>query len=761
MHAHLESFSGVIAIDDLHVADGDDEVGAFLAALIERTKGRIRWILASRSTTSLPLGTWFAYRDADMPIDEEALRFTLDEVKSAAVGLGLATRDEELSDLLSLTEGWPAAMTFALRTSTRSTDLRNVSAITREMVYRFLAEQVYSGLDEDERMLLEVAITLPTIDVAVLERAGFDRALPTVERLRERTAFIYEESPGVYQCHELFRDFLRHQSALGGKRAQQLVHERAAQALESSADLEHAIEAYVLAASSGDVVRLLEHHGFDMLERARGDVVARAIESLDDTTRRENATILALQGTLQAIAGKFARAESLLRRSLARAGYNRDLFAITSLRLASIVANQGGDVGDLLGAVGDDGEQSIARRAEALSLIAGKEAVGGDLVAARAALDRLEPLLIEIDSDIVRAKVLHYTGIAFHHLGAANRAFEVLIQSSELASELHLYSIESRADAVLSNLALHEEDDVERQLRYAESAAAAATKAGDAYALQTALLQELSAQMRRGDVEKSISIEQRLAAIRKDDLAARYLALFRSVRLAWEGRFAEAHQLVASCWTRMPFDFDRLVSGSEYALFLALDGRREESTRLVREILDQADSSELSGRFRIRSVAIAKALGALAEAINGRATQADRIIRGVKANGDAVIALTASTVENVLARLRHRGESGADRVMVGIEELCGLGYADVAKLLGAVDRVLSFGEAASQVHADLTRSEIEVLKFLDEGLIPKEIAERTERSVYTVRVHIANIIAKLGCHGRLEAIRKAQREGLI
>ena len=99
--------------------------------------------------------------------------------------------------------------------------------------------------------------------------------------------------------------------------------------------------------------------------------------------------------------------------------------------------------------------------------------------------------------------------------------------------------------------------------------------------------------------------------------------------------------------------------------------------------------------------------------------------------------------------------------MDGIEKLAKLGYADVAKLLGAVDRVLSFGEAASLSHADLTPSEIDVLKLLDEGLIPKEIAERTERSVYTVRVHIANIIAKLGCHGRSEAIRQAQREGII
>ena len=341
MHAHLESFSGVIAIDDFHVAEGDPEVAKFLIALIERSKRTIRWIIASRSTSGLPVGTWLAYRDADLPVDEHDLRFTLAEVREAARALKCALRDEELADLLALTEGWPAAMSFALRTSTRSAELRSVSAMTREMIYRLLAEQVYTALDADERDLLEVAIALPVIDVAVLERAGFDRALPIVERLRERTAFIYEESPGVYQCHDLFRDFLRHQRALSGKRSQQAVHARAASALEESGDAEHAIAAYVSAGLPADTMRLLEIHGFDLLERARGDVVARAIEALEERTRRENATALALQGALQAIAGKFARAESLLRRALSRAGSDRDLVATTSLRLAALVGNRG------------------------------------------------------------------------------------------------------------------------------------------------------------------------------------------------------------------------------------------------------------------------------------------------------------------------------------------------------------------------------------------------------------------------------------
>lgn len=761
MHAHLESFDGVIAIDDLHLAEGDLEVARFISSLIERTKGKIRWILASRSTAGLPLGTWLAYRDTDLPIDEHELRFTFDEAREAANRLGLAIRDDELGELVALTEGWPAAMGFALRSSTRSSELRNISALTREMIYRLLAEQVYAGLDAEERGLLEVAVALPVIGIDVLERAGFDRALTIVERLRERTAFVHEESPGVYQCHDLFREFLRHQTALGGKRLQHEVHERAARALEESGDFEYAITSYVTAGLTGDVLRLLEKHGFDLLERARGDVVAHSIEVLDERTRRENAAILALQGILQSMAGKFSRAEPLLRRALSRAGNNRDLVARVSLRLASLMANQGRDVTDLLGAVGHDGEQHTSRRVEALSLIAGQRAVAGDHVTARRALAEVDALIDQIDSDAVRAKVLHHIGIAFHHLGMPGRAFDVLAQSTEIAGELHLYSIASRANAVLSNLALHEQDDVGLQLYYAEAAGVAAAKAGDAFAQQTALLQTLSARMRRGEVKESIEVEQRLATVRKSELAAQYLALFRSLRLAWEARFAEAQRLAASYWAALPNEFDKVVCGSQYALFLAINGERELSGRVVRKILALSATETISGLFRVRSIGIAKALCAIAEAINHRNTGAERILRGVKTDGDEVLAVITKSAETLVARLRLGSDGGIYRIHESLARLTELGYADVAALLAAVNRILSFGQFDTQEGSRLTATETDILRLLADGFIPKEIALRKDRSVYTVRVHIANAIAKLGCHGRAEAISIARRLKLI
>ncbi len=758
MHAHLENVSGVIAIDDVHVAGGDPEVGRFLTSLIERTKGKIRWILASRATTGLPIGTWLAYRDADLAIAEGELAFTLDEAREAADRLGLGISDDELADILRLTEGWPAAMSFALRSSVRSNDLGNISALTREMIYRLLAEQVYATLDDDERSLLDVAIALPAIDLRVLERAGFDRALTIIERLRERTAFIYEESPHIYQCHDLFRDFLRYQSALAGKRSQQLVHARAAAALEADGDVEHALASYAAAESTADILRLLEKHGFDLLERARSDIVARAVESLDDRTRRENAAVLALQGALFASAGKFARAESFFRRALARSGNDRDLLARTSLRLASLIGNQGREVTAVLDPISDDVRQSAAHRAEALSLAIAQKLIADNKSHIGEAVEKIESLMPFVEMEATRARVLHHLGIINRHTGKIDQAFERLVQAKNLALELHFYAIAARTLAVLSNLSLQERDDVEEQLRYAEIAANAGAKAGDVFAVRTALLQMLSAATRKGDICKAAEIERQLTVVGMDARAEHYVTLFRGVRTAWEGCFAEAHGLLAACWREMPNPVDRAVAGAEYALFLSLDGSREASLAQTRDVMAILRTIQPRGLFGSRALAVCRAFCALSEFANGRFANAQRLLRGQR-NDDAIEQLVTKAA-TLITRLYGTGAADeSSRISDQIGRLVTLGYGDVARVMAAVDRTLA--SATRTAPACLTASERDVLRRLAEGLIPKDIAAETGRSIHTVRVHIANAIAKLDCHGHSEAIRAAKRRGLI
>lgn len=71
----------------------------------------------------------------------------------------------------------------------------------------------------------------------------------------------------------------------------------------------------------------------------------------------------------------------------------------------------------------------------------------------------------------------------------------------------------------------------------------------------------------------------------------------------------------------------------------------------------------------------------------------------------------------------------------------------------------SFTAAAINVH--LTSREIEVLKSLAKGKSTKAIANQLNISSATVNNHIKHILTKFDAHTRLEAIRHAEKAGVI
>ena len=61
----------------------------------------------------------------------------------------------------------------------------------------------------------------------------------------------------------------------------------------------------------------------------------------------------------------------------------------------------------------------------------------------------------------------------------------------------------------------------------------------------------------------------------------------------------------------------------------------------------------------------------------------------------------------------------------------------------------------------LTPRELEILKLVAEGLTNPEIGERLFISRGTVRIHVSRILGKLGASNRIEAVRQAQKLGMI
>ena len=61
----------------------------------------------------------------------------------------------------------------------------------------------------------------------------------------------------------------------------------------------------------------------------------------------------------------------------------------------------------------------------------------------------------------------------------------------------------------------------------------------------------------------------------------------------------------------------------------------------------------------------------------------------------------------------------------------------------------------------MTNREIQVLKYLAEGLNNQQISELMNVSVHTIKAHIHNIFEKLAVQGRTEAVVKAIKGNLI
>ena len=754
-----ERFGGIVVIDGFERAS--TARARTLVSCIESERPSARWIIATRAVDALPVGTWLARRDCEIPIGVSDLRFTEDEIAQACRMADVACEPDDVGELAALTEGWPVAVSIALRALKHGMSKRDVRTFVRETLTDYLREEVYPAIGDRERELLEVATALPEIDVGVLEIAGFPDALQTLEATRRRTGLLYEEDRR-FTTSTLVRDFFRRQTALAGNRRHVAVNLRAAQALETAGQMEAALVAYAAARSQPNLLRLLEASGFDLLERGRSECVSNAVEALDEPTRRTNPRILALRGVLQSLAGKPIRAEALLRRSIAHAKNDRDLFATGSFRLALVLANRGEDISELLLPIADDESQSVSRRSEALSILSAYLARSGQSAAAISAMHRVKAILPGVELDSVRAKIFQRLGVAAMYVGHNDEARTLLLQAAEIASELQLFSLASRAYANLSNLMLHGFDDVEWQLWYAQRGSDAARKAGDAFDVETSMLQILDAELRCGNLQHSADIEHRLASSKAGDQSrSHYLVPSTALRLAWQGKFAEAHRLLADSWRMLHHDIDRVVSGGECALFLAMDDKRATSVTLTKEVVALAAGPSTNGLFARRSLLMALLCCALAEAVNGRLAHSERICAQIGiAVDDPVMTLMGRIGVETVSRIRSSDTLIVEKVSPLLERLAPLGYAHLTRLLQAVLVSLSV-KARRPTGEQLTAVERATIRLLAEGLSPKEIAFRRNCSVKTVRNHIANVISKLRCNGRAQAIELTRRAGIL
>jgi|GraSoi2013_100cm_1033763.scaffolds.fasta_scaffold294863_1 LuxR family maltose regulon positive regulatory protein len=73
----------------------------------------------------------------------------------------------------------------------------------------------------------------------------------------------------------------------------------------------------------------------------------------------------------------------------------------------------------------------------------------------------------------------------------------------------------------------------------------------------------------------------------------------------------------------------------------------------------------------------------------------------------------------------------------------------------------SLGLRAPERHPLLTRRQLGILKCLQVGMRPAQVAETLHLAMATVRMHIRDLNTRLGTHSYFASVTEAQRRGLL
>ena len=124
----------------------------------------------------------------------------------------------------------------------------------------------------------------------------------------------------------------------------------------------------------------------------------------------------------------------------------------------------------------------------------------------------------------------------------------------------------------------------------------------------------------------------------------------------------------------------------------------------------------------------------------------DHVLAGINAGAHGYL-LKDATPEQLLQSIRavSRGEAV-------------LGSALAATVLTEFRNKIGFSE---ETQALLTPRERDVLALMAQGMSNQSIADTLVVSVPTVKVHVSNILEKLGASNRTEAVAEARRLGLL
>jgi ATP/maltotriose-dependent transcriptional regulator MalT len=186
-----------LVLDDYQGVAASRAAEMFVQALVEHSPVRV--LLTARQRPA-----WVSMRDVlygnVFELGQSALAMTHGE---AAGALGTSSNSDHLSGLVALAEGWPAVIGLA---SLTSTSFASTQDEVPEALYDFFASELYRELDEDLREDVSKLALASTISLRLASELFGSRATAILAEAERRGFLARHESQ--YELHPLLRQFL-------------------------------------------------------------------------------------------------------------------------------------------------------------------------------------------------------------------------------------------------------------------------------------------------------------------------------------------------------------------------------------------------------------------------------------------------------------------------------------------------------------------------------------------------------------------------
>lgn len=756
----------VLVLDDLHELSAPEALEQ-LETFLSRRPARLNVVLSSRHDPQIRLhrlrisGELTEIRDADM-------RFTFEETRRLVAAFGVNLAPASISTLYAKTEGWIAGLRLALLSLASRPDpdqfVTDFSGSERTIAEYLFAEVLEREPDDVRELLLQTSVLEQVngeLADALLMRSGSERIL---QKLEAENAFVssIDASRSCFRYHHLFADLLRLELRRKYPDAVFQLHRAAAEWYAANGKT---IEAARHAKSAGDwkwAARLLGESYFSLALNGQDATVAALLETFPAGARSDPEWAL-LFGLTQLGLGSPEEVEAYV--------------ALAERRASQVSEERRGPF---------DGALAVARLT--LARIRGDFTTVVDEVGPLLSFSNGRRTLNEIAlSHDLRALALMNLGIAEKWGMRFPEGEAHLLEGLELARR------SGRAYAQIGCLSylgldLRNPTGSNGQKQCTEALAMAEAQGWGSEPIATpACVRLLGYAVEAGRFNEAAPLLERIERTLRVDADPAIALLFNFTRATYHllhndlpparAAVAEARRLKG----KLPLAHDFAAMATEHLVQLQLRVTDLDGARATLDTFAQDHRQRAEYRIAAASLELAggdpRAAADLLEPVvagSARNTTAFTTVTALLLDAQAQNALgfeqeTRGDLERVLQMAEDEAVISAFAVAPpGLRRVLeqhmqrGTSHRPLLRhildvLGGAFVPAATVGQPRG---AELTESELRVLRYLPTNLTAPEIGTELNVSLNTIKTHIREIYAKLCVHTRSEAVESARKYGL-